>query len=260
MTKLNIPYVDIEPITDISELECIAQRQVDVKIIGLIKGLLKNVATLRSEVDSLKVENASLKAGLGQGLDKINANSVDIGRIEQYSRRGTLTVIGLPMVDNEDVVSKVIETLSTKDVKLVPGDFEAVHRNGNKNTEYVRPRDQKKFVNPPSITVRFGNLTKKDKVQRAYKNYNSDRKPKQVRVYQSLTPYYKTLKDNITKYLEGLKVDVKWIHWRSATAGMVVKLDGGRLLTKLFCLNDCKSAYTGKPVDQIVESERSERS
>ena len=60
--------------------------------------------------------------------------------------------------------------------------------------------------------------------------------------------------------LTRLKVDVKWIHWRSATAGMVVKLDGGRLLTKLFCLNDCKSAYTGKPVDQIVESERSERS
>jgi len=154
----------------------------------------------------------------------------------------------------------VIETLSTGDVKLVPGDFEAVHRNGNKNTEYTRPRDQKKFVNPPSITVRFGNLTKKDKVQRSYKNYNKERKLKQVRVYQSLTPYYKSLKDNISKYFEGLKVPVKWIHWRSATAGMVVKLDGGRLLTKLFCLNDCKSAHTGVPVDEIIESERPERS
>ena len=94
-----------------------------------------------------------------------------------------------------------------------------------------------------SITVRFSNLTKKDKVLRGYKNFHPNRKPKQVRVYQSMTPYYKLLKNNITDYFKRLQVKVKWVHWRSSTAGMCVKLDNGKLLSKLFCFADVEAAY-----------------
>ena len=191
---------------------------------------------LKGEIETLHVDDNTLN-------DKINCNSVGLGKVEQYSRRGTLTVVGVKMTPGEDVFSVVKSLLSTDDVKLVDGDFEAIHRNGDKDTKFVRQSDNKEFTNPPSITVRFSNLTKKDKVLRGYKNFHPNRKPKQVRVYQSMTPYYKLLKNNITDYFKRLQVKVKWVHWRSSTAGMCVKLDNGKLLSKLFCFADVEAAY-----------------
>lgn len=178
--------------------------------------------------------------------DRVNGNLLSVTKVEQYSRRGTLTVVGVSMTPNEDIPAKMCSLLSVGGVVVNPDDLEAAHRNGNKNIVYTTG-DGVQGSKPPAITVRFRNFAKKDSVLRSYKNYN-DGKAKPIRVYQSLTQYYKDLKASISKYCkDDLQLDLNWIHWRSSTAGLCVKTRSGVLYSKIFCFADFRKAAVVPP-------------
>ena len=113
---------------------------------------------------------------------------------------------------------------------MIVSDLSAVHRNGAPGTS----ADAK----PPSITVGFINSNKKDVVLQKYSNFEN-RKRKTVQLHQSLSPYFITLKNKISEYCKDtLKLKVRWIHCRSPTSGICVKLDNGNMIGKVFCFED----------------------
>jgi len=191
------------------------------------------------DVQKLKDDCVQLREDVDYVGNGMNINWKAVSKVEQYSRRGTITVVGLPQKDNENVVDEVCTLLKVKE-----SDLEAAHRNSNTPTTFKNSTGDT-VSKPPSITVRFSNLNKKDSVLRSYKNYqNGTAKP--VRVYQSLTETYKNIKQSITQYCKQLQVELAWIHWRSASAGLVVKIKStGKLISKIFCHDDFVNQFTG---------------
>lgn len=199
-------------------------------------------------VEPLSTEVKSLRTDLDSVNNGVTHNFVAISRVEQYSRRGTITVVGHPQKPNEDIVADMCALLNVDEV-----DLEAAHRNGSKPITFTR-KDNSVGTKPPSITVRFRNLTKKDQILRSYKNYING-KAKPVRVYQSLTQTYKELKSSISDYCSKVQVELAWIHWRSASAGLVVKVkSSGKLINRIFCYEDFLNQFTGIPDPESVRN------
>ena len=158
---------------------------------------------------------------------------------EQYSRRDTVTVAGIPLktpVNDEDIGAIAATELSRSGISVSKEDFTAVHRNSAENKEIQK--GQKTITVPPSVTVKFKNINQKDKVLRAYKNYDkANNKPRPVRVYQSLSPYYTNLKKEINTVCNAKKLSISWIHYRSPTCGLAIKMkDSNTVHTKIHCI------------------------
>ena len=195
-----------------------------------------------------------LVTGIKLLCDKIKKLECDLGKTDQYSRRGTITVVGLPMAKGEkadDLANAVAGTISVEGLTVKPTDFAAIHRNSQIDTVVVkkdksgktvtdRSGQPVKITKPPAITVRFNNLNIKDKVMRSYKNTGRNNCPKPVCIYQSMNQYYTNLNDRIPDYItsESTGLEVRWIFWRTATCGLAVKLKDGKLFTKIHAFGD----------------------
>ena len=88
--------------------------------------------------------------------------TVSVVKSEQYSRRDVVNVVGLPLVDGlkslTDLSTKVAQVLSQSGEDVKPNDFSAYHRNlRNKHTASGKTL-------PPSETVKFIVISKKDNV------------------------------------------------------------------------------------------------
>jgi len=171
-----------------------------------------------------------------QGVQEVN-----LARTDQYSRRSTVVVTGMGFdKDTESVESltKAVTTeLSKSGVTVKPADISVCHRNAQAYKE-IKLKDKTVKV-PPSVTVKFHNTAKKDKVLREYSNYDSvNKKPKKVKLAQSLNPYFITLKTTINNYCRNSRIELNWIHYRSPTAGICVKTRAGKNYSKIFSFQD----------------------
>ena len=164
----------------------------------------------------------------------VDSTEIDIAKTDQYSRRNTLVVSGLEYKKETEtynnLCSTVAEELTTSGIKVTSTDFSACHRNGNKIKTITKKGKQVKV--PPTVTVKFYNSNKKDNVMNNYKNYHN-RKPKSIRVVQSLNNYYQNLKSNICNFCRDRNAKIVWLHWRSASSGLCVKFDDGTYISKI---------------------------
>ena len=212
------------------------------------------MAVLYCQIKELRNDHARLRDEM-LVRNKMVSDSVDdlhlsVVKTEQYSRRDTITVVGLDKPDTETEASlsqKVAETLCDSGVNVVPEDFSAIHRNSRDN------RIIKGRTVPPSVTVRFSKINKKDSVLRSYRNYNQAASaPRKVKIYQSLTQHYADLRSGIFKFLKsdendefytdgpirnvGLKP--KWVTYQSPTSGFAVKLASGEYFNGIHVWQD----------------------
>ena len=201
---------------------------IEIALVRAVKFLVNSHMKLRSDHKILAAKVDS--------VNKVSdSNTVASAQALQYTRRDTVIVTGLPYSTGEKpeaLQTSVATVLSSSGVTVTGDDFSAYHRNSKTpKTKTITDKKtgiKKDIVIPPSITVRFRNSNVKDTVLRNYKNYDqSNRTPKKVRVYQSLTPYYSLLKSRITENARGFgdpAKEVKWVHWRSPSSGLAVKL------------------------------------
>ena len=63
-------------------------------------------------------------------------------------------------------------------------------------------------------------------------------KPKKVKIVQSLNNHYHQLKGSISNFCSENDIGVKWIHWRSSSAGLCIKLDDDRIVSKIHSMTD----------------------
>ena len=219
------------------------------------KSVLSYLNLLHSMVKDMKIEQAQLRDEMlvrnSNVRDSVDDLTLSVVKTEQYSRRDTVTVVGLPVenIDAEsqsDLTSKVARQLSLSGESVAPSDLTAVHR----NSRQIKDIRGKKI--PPSVTVRFANINKKDNTLRGYKNYDvSQGKPRDVKVYQSLTSHYTTVRGTMYDFLNSKPEDgkdfgkivnnglkVKWITYQSPTSGFAVKLQTGEYFNRIHVWSD----------------------
>ncbi len=171
------------------------------------KGIKSYLALLHSQVCEARIEQAKLgdeQARLRDELlfrhrnvrESVNDLALNVVKTDQYSRRDTVTVVGLTKPEGGetelDLCNKVADVLSASGVTVTTDDLSVAHRNSRDN------RHIKGKVIPPSVTVRFTKISKKDSVLRGYKNFDSSHnKPRDVKVYQSLTTHYSSVRRSI---------------------------------------------------------------
>ena len=217
-------------------------------LLNCVKSLLTKINVLQDEVTKLSTSNEETQfsnVGLQRTVNELQKDSelitIMAAKAEQYTRRDTIIVSGVDMLPDEqesDLTKKVTVELRKSGHEVSADDFTAIHRNGNSNKTITR--DNKEIVVSPSITVKFRNINKHDRVVRDYKNFDkSANKKRKVRIYQSLSVYYKTLKESINDYCTKNKYGVLWAHWRSPSCGFAVKMKAGnKLLTGIHCMSD----------------------
>ena len=132
----------------------------ETSVQNVMQVLIGQVKAINQKVD----RNRNATCGCLRQMDN---SMVDVTRglvkTEQYNRRDTITVTGLQKesTETEDTLAqKVAETLSVSGEDVAVKDFTAVHRNGQK------PRKIAGKEIPPSVTVKFHNISKKDRVLR----------------------------------------------------------------------------------------------
>ena len=206
------------------------------KTLKTVVGLL--ISQMREwRIEQVKKDHTYLQRHqqVTETLDDMNLSVV---KSEQYTRRDVVTVVGLPLPDGpesqSDLSTKVSEVLSRSGEEVKPTDLTACHRNARNN------RTIKGKTVPPSVTVKFDKITKKDNVLRQYKNYDSEkRKPRDVKVYQSLSEHYVTVRKYIVDFFNSdsderkfrpiynPNLKVKWVTYQSPTSGFAIKLQSG---------------------------------
>ena len=139
-----------------------------------------------------------------------------------------------------ELEKKVAESLSLSGETVKPADFSVIHRNGNQTRKDRRGKDI-----PPSITVRFSKIGKKDKVLRGYKNFDVNSKtPRPVKVFQSLSPHYSGLRRYIVDFFSVNNVEgnfgkqLKWCTYQSPSAGLAVKWNSDEFMRDIHVVDD----------------------
>ena len=202
---------------------------------------------LVGQIKEIKLAQVKLQESTVSSLGVVDENLVDLTRSavkgEQYHRRDTLTVTGVPKNSTEtdaELGKKVAESLSLSGETVKPDDFSVIHRNGNQ----TRKNRQGKDI-PPSVTVRFSKIGKKDKVLRGYRNYDATTKtPKSVKVFQSLSPHYSGLRQYIVNFFGTENVEanlgkqLKWCTYQSPSAGLAVKLKSDEFMRDIHVVDD----------------------
>ena len=215
---------------------------------------------LKHQVDRVQSDSVVRYRNTMETVDELALTCV---KTEQYSRRDTVTVVGLTKPENEtqaDLTKKVADVLSTPGETVTESDLSVVHRNSN------HPKVIKGKTISPSVTVKFCRIDTKDRALRAYKNFDvAHKRPREVRVYQSLTPHYSTLRGTIYKFLNSKPGDgqdfgnicnsglsAKWVTYQSPTSGLAVKLSSGEYFNGIHMFDDfIKSIWDKFPACRV---------
>ena len=91
--------------------------------------------------------------------------------VEQYTRRHSLCVYGIPVETNEDVVSKIDEFCKSVDIPFNKSDVDRAHRVGLKKFD----KESNQHMQP--VIVKFKDWKSRYKFYKARPKYNRTKKP-----------------------------------------------------------------------------------
>ena len=201
-------------------------------------------ATIKSTIQVLIKHMQVISTNCSVVSGTVDTVETDIAKKDQYARRNTVMVTGIDYKSETKTFNELTETVATElsksGVAVSTADFAACHRNGNKIRNITR--NGKTVKTPPSVTVRFYNCHKKDNVLNNYRNYENG-KHKKIKVVQSLNTYYQNLKTNVSNFCRDNDMKVKWIHWRSSSAGLCIKLGDDSYYSRVHCMTDFTKQY-----------------
>ncbi len=196
----------------------------EIGISNVARLLIGHLREVKLELHDLKQMSHRSFSAMDGSLKDITTGVV---KTEQYARRDTITVVGVAQPTDEKpaaLAEKVAQQLSLSGETVAPSDFSTLHRNG-------QAREIRGKIVPPTITVKFSKVSKKDAVLRGYRNFDSvAKKPRNIKVYQSLSPHYAGLRQKIVKFFDTTNNNInhgkelKWATYQSPTAGLVVRL------------------------------------
>lgn len=95
-------------------------------------------APLQTQINDLKTENSNLKTKVVELEKKVATNEANIDSLEQYSRRNTLRISGIPEDATESTDVKVLELAGELNVNLFSHDIDRSHRVGKPSPTKTR--------------------------------------------------------------------------------------------------------------------------
>lgn len=139
--------------------------------------------TLGTEVQELKRENQQLVKNNRELERRVIQLESDTDALEQYSRRNTVRISGLPEVPSEDTDSAVLAIARELDVPLTPSDIDRSHRVGRVDDSRAgsgrrRPRD---------IIVKFATYNAKQRLYVKRKNLRETASMNSIFINEDLT-------------------------------------------------------------------------
>lgn len=94
------------------------------------KSLTGEIANLKSQNNLLQNENSNLRKSVKELNVKVNRVELLADSNEQYSRRNSLRIAGIPTVEGESTDAKVIELANDMGVNISESDIDRSHRVG----------------------------------------------------------------------------------------------------------------------------------
>ena len=201
-------------------------------------------STIKNTIQVLIKHMRVLSTNCSVVSNTVDTVDTDIAKKDQYARRNTVMVTGIDYKRETETINELTETVATElsksGVAVSASDFAACHQNGKKIKNITR--NGKTVKTPPSVTVRFYNCHKKDSVLSSYKNHENG-KHKKVKVVQSFNTYYQNLKTNVSNFCRDKEMNVKWIQWRSSSAGLCIELGDDSFYSRIHCMTDFTKQY-----------------
>ncbi|MCP4261681.1 MAG: hypothetical protein GY774_29890, partial [Planctomycetes bacterium] len=112
----------------------------EVGVTNVLRVLIGQFKDFKGEVDQLRYTVQGEFNNVGRDMSSMVKNVV---KTEQYGRRDTLTVVGLPKPDNETnevLTKKVADALSVSGVQVAAEDLSVVHRNSQNSRTTAKVR------------------------------------------------------------------------------------------------------------------------
>lgn len=117
--------------SDLQKVAAIVQMALHGQVQEMVKDIVKGVtASFSDKVKTLETENEQLKTDINLLKEKVNKLEVERDSAEQYSRRNSLRISGLPVGQNENTDKIVLEIASAINCDISPSDIDRSHRVG----------------------------------------------------------------------------------------------------------------------------------
>ena len=109
------------------------------KVKSAVKDAVKEAtAPLQTQINDLKTENSNLKTKVDELEKKVATNEANIDSLEQYRRRNTLRISGIPEDAIESTDTKVLDLAGDLNVNLFSHDIDRSHRVGKPSSTKTR--------------------------------------------------------------------------------------------------------------------------
>lgn len=151
--------------------------------------VIESIAAAVGEVVRNALKPANLRHSESEQVNKLRSHTLTLkyenDRLEQYTRRESVRIVGLKEEREEDTEQKVLELLRATGVSVDASDLAAVHRTGKRGKQR-------------HVLARFVSRRKKREVMMARKNLKDKAVAKDVSIFDDLTP----LRNRLRQYLK----------------------------------------------------------
>ena len=94
---------------------------------------------LKTVIQELKTQQSTISGKVLAEKNNINNLNFEVNRLEQYSRKSSVRVYGIPESDGENLEDKVIEKIKEEiGIDVKPEEIGIVHRVGKRSSESSR--------------------------------------------------------------------------------------------------------------------------
>ena len=114
--------------------------------------VLTTIQGVKMQAETTERRIKGIEADVEKGRDESYDLVIRLDELEQYSRRDSLEITGIPIVPNDDPAKLVVEMASLVDVQLDESDISVAHR--LPPTKKVQDR----------LIVKFARCTKRDEI------------------------------------------------------------------------------------------------
>ena len=153
------------------------------------KTLKGEINKLQKDMEDLQVENADLRKTNDELETRLSAVEYENDSLEQYSRRNSLRISGIPEEPGENTDQRVIQLAGGLGVDINPEDIDRSHRIGK--LEQDRPRVGRGALRPKrrprDILVKFARYNARDKLYQERKDLRNLETHANVFINEDLT-------------------------------------------------------------------------
>ena len=186
-----------------------------------------------NEVAELEEKCVELSTRLNHQNEKVSELNARILVLEQYSRRSTVTVTGVPFESGENVEDKIVRIINKSEI--IKHDFDSTFiSNAHRN----KPREGKdgKPPPPPSITVSLVKSSDVDMLLSNKKQFKKVHGANKINIFYSMSAGTRDQKLLMEKAEE-----VEFADWQGHSRLFAVKMRNGNFIRKIKGFHDLET-------------------